>query len=133
MKPKQKFLGIKMEDESRREGSKMILENMAYFRPRVDLKSQYFFSSNFTLFSYYLSSLGTIKHYRMLLIFALSKRFLMPTKQKDCWKAAGILHLHPRRKGLYGIFGNIVRQRDARMGDLRFLCSQKDRRSEPIF
>ena len=57
----------------------------------------------------------------------------MPTKQKDCWKAAGILHLHPRRKGLNGIFGNIVRQRDARIGDLRFLCSQKDRRLEPIF
>ena len=57
----------------------------------------------------------------------------MPTKQKDCWKAAGILHLHPRRKGLNGIFGNIVRQRDARIGDLRFLCSQNDRRLEPIF
>ena len=57
----------------------------------------------------------------------------MAAKQKDCWKAAGILHLHPRRKGLYGIFSNIVRQRDARMGDLRFLCSQKVQRTEPIF
>ena len=57
----------------------------------------------------------------------------MPAKEKDCWKAAGILHLHPRRKGFYRIFSNIVRQRDARMGDLRFLCSQKDQRSEPIF
>ena len=57
----------------------------------------------------------------------------METKQKYCLKTAGILHLVPRRKRLYGIFGNIVRQRDACVGDLRLHCSQKDRGSEPIF
>ena len=65
MKSKYKFLEIKMENES----------HGVFSATCGPLNLTIFFSSNFTLFSYYLSSLGTIKYYRMLLILHCKRGF----------------------------------------------------------